>query len=166
MGEKGLVAVGSHVESGFVGEAARSVLYRHRKGSVLLSTDRGKTWEALDAGNPAGSLLTDVDFLDEKHGCVVGENGFLAKTADGGKTWTTWKTGTTVRLNAVDLVDAITVYAVGEKGTAIGTNDGGKTVVALKTGTAAPLRDCSFTSEQAGFAVGRGGLVLRFVRDY
>ena len=53
-----------------------------------VETDSGETWKAIDAGNPAGTMLTDVDFFSETHGWVVGDDGFLAKTVDGGRTWT------------------------------------------------------------------------------
>jgi photosystem II stability/assembly factor-like uncharacterized protein len=166
VGKEGLVAVGGHVEVGYVGEAAKSLLYRQKKGAVLKSKDAGRTWEVLDAGNPKGTLLYDVDFFDEKTGWVVGEEGFAAVTVDGGKTWTKLDTGTKERLNAVQMIDKEIVYAVGENGIAIGTNDGGKTIVRFETDTKRDLKDLSFKSRLVGFAVGSTGTVLRFVRDY
>ncbi len=128
--------------------------------------ERGETWKVHHVGNPRGTYVRAVDFVDEKVGWVAGDHGFAARTADGGKTWTRVKTGTTNRLNAVDVVDADTVFLVGNEGTAIGTNNGGKTMVPFDTGTDRDLRDCSFLDERTGFAVGRGGAVLRFVRQY
>jgi len=165
-GKKSLFVVGSHVESGYVGEAAKSLLYKTKQGSVLRSTDEGQNWEVVDAGNDAGTLLYDVDFADEKLGWVVGERGFAAFTRDGGKTWKKVDTGTEERLNAVQVIDKEAAYAVGENGTAIGTNDGGETIVTFKTGTKRDLKDLSFTDERTGFVVGTSGTVLRFVRDY
>jgi len=165
-GEKGLFAVGGHVHIGYVGEAAKSLLYRKKQGAVLKSTDEGKSWVVLDAGNAADTLLYDVDFIDEKTGWVVGEKGFMAKTADGGKTWTKVTSGTKERLNAVQVIATETIYAVGENGTAIGTNDAGKTMIKFKTDTKYDLKDLSFLDMNTGFAVGTGGTVLRFVRDY
>jgi photosystem II stability/assembly factor-like uncharacterized protein len=87
-------------------------------------------------------------------------------TTDGGKTWKKLRTGTSERLNAVQMIEKNIVYAVGEKGTAIGTNDGGETIVTFDTGTKRDLKDLSFKSRLVGFAVGSSGTVLRFVRDY
>jgi len=165
-GDKGLFAVGGHVQLGYVGDAAKSLLYRKKQGAVLRSTDEGRSWVVLDAGNEAGTLLYGVDFFDEKIGWVVGQKGFMAKTADGGKTWTKVKSGTTERLNAVQMVDKDVVYAVGENGTAIGTNDGGKKIVAFRTDTKRDLKDLSFLDKHNGFVVGSVGTVLQFVRDY
>ena len=116
--------------------------------------------------DPGKNSSYGVDFFDEKTGCVVGEKGFMAKTADGGKTWTKVKSGTTERLNAVQMVDKDVVYAVGENGTAIGTNDGGKKIVAFRTDTKRDLKDLSFIDKHNGFVVGSVGTVLQFVRDY
>ncbi|MEN8151376.1 MAG: YCF48-related protein [Planctomycetota bacterium] len=164
-GKKSLFAVGGHVELGYVGESAKSLLYRKKKGGVLRSTDEGRTWEVLDAGNAAGTRLYDVDFFDEKHGWVVGEKGFAAMTADAGKTWTKVATNTTERLNAVQMIEQGVVYMVGENGVARGTVDG-ETVVTFRTDTKRDLRDLSFTSEHKGFVVGTSGTVLRFVREF
>jgi len=165
-GKKGLFVVGGHVQNGYVGEAAKSLLYKKKQGAVLKSPDEGRSWEVLDAGNAVGTLLYDVSFIDEKFGWVVGEKGYMAKTADGGKTWTKVETGTKERLNAVQMLDRDTAYAVGENGVALGTIDSGKTMVTFRTGTKRDLKDLSFIDERTGFVVGTVGTVLRFVRDY
>src|SRR6266850_1179409 len=36
---------------------------------------------------PAGKDLNTVYFLDSKRGWVAGDNGFLSRTDDGGRTW-------------------------------------------------------------------------------
>ena len=165
-GEKSLFAAGGHVEVGYVGDSARSLLYKKKKGSVLRSTDEGRTWEVLDAGNPAGTRLYAVDFFDEKNGWVVGEKGFAAVTADAGKTWKTVGTNTTERLNAVQMIEQNVIYMVGENGVARGTVDGGTTMVTFRTKTKRDLRDLSFVTEHKGFVVGTSGTVLRFVREF
>ncbi len=166
VGDKTLVVVGSHVEVALVGDAARSLLYQKRHGGILRSDDAGETWEVQNAGNPPGTSLWGVDFSDAKNGFVVGDGGFAARTADGGRTWTKLDTGTTRRLRAVAAVDAETAYIVGDGGTALGTNDGGKTVVTMKTPTKKSLRAVSFLNERTGIAVGQTGIVLRFKRTY
>ena len=95
-----------------------------------------------------------------------GEKGFLAKTADGGKTWKKIESGTKERLNAVQMIEKDIIYAVGENGVAIGTNDGGETMVTFRTDTKRDLKDLSFLDKHTGYVVGTGGTVLRFVRDY
>jgi photosystem II stability/assembly factor-like uncharacterized protein len=54
-------------------------------GSVLRSTDGGRTWTV--ATTPTDASLYDVAFADEKHGWAVGALGTLLGTTDGGETW-------------------------------------------------------------------------------
>lgn len=166
VGTDRLYVVGSHVEVALVGDAARSLLYQKRRGSVLRSTDSGRTWDVLDAGNAGTTRLWGVDFLDENTGWVVGDNGFAARTTDGGDTWNICDTGTEEELRAVDVVNAEVTFLVGKKGTALATSDGGKTFAELVTGTGQDLRDCSFSGESKGIVVGKTGTVLKFVRQY
>ena len=161
-----LVAVGGHVSVNLVGEGARSLLYQRRAGGVLRTLDGGQTWEVQDAGNPEGTELSDVDFIDAKTGYVVGDAGFAARTTDGGQTWKKLPTGVTGRLLAVDAITAESAFFAGEAGTALATNDGGATFNVLATGTEKDLRDVSMKDDKTGYVVGQGGTILRFVREW
>ncbi|OWK34710.1 YCF48-related protein [Fimbriiglobus ruber] len=73
----------------FVGEHVWTV---GRPGTLIWhSLDSGKTWEAqkTDSFLPFHAL----HMLDDKIGWAVGELGTIIGTTDGGKTWTTLKTG-------------------------------------------------------------------------
>lgn len=59
-------------------------------GSILNTTDGGKSWKYQDSSS---YILFGVDFLDSLKGFCVGTNitfgvGYLCSTTDGGKTWT------------------------------------------------------------------------------
>ena len=54
-------------------------------GTILHTKDQGITWTAQNAGTSEN--LNAVDFINDSTGVVVGENGFMAKTIDSGKTW-------------------------------------------------------------------------------
>jgi photosystem II stability/assembly factor-like uncharacterized protein len=165
-GEQLLVAVGGHVEIALVGESARSLLYQKRKGCVLRSEDAGQSWDVQDAGNPEGTQLMDVEFVDAKNGWVVGDGGFVARTTDGGETWKKLDPGTTRRLLAVEALTATTAFLAGEQGTILSTNDGGERFTTLATGTERDIRDIAAKDERTCFAVGQGGTILRFVREW
>jgi photosystem II stability/assembly factor-like uncharacterized protein len=56
-------------------------------GTVLGTTDGGKTWSLLQFDAAWGRPYFDVLFFDADNGLLAGANGTLKKTADGGKTW-------------------------------------------------------------------------------
>jgi photosystem II stability/assembly factor-like uncharacterized protein len=80
-----------------VDEATRGVFFAIAKnrdrivavgehGRILHSADNGKTWETA-APTPVDVSLTAITFLNEKLGWVVGYDGVILKTTDGGMSW-------------------------------------------------------------------------------
>lgn len=55
------------------------------RGLVLVSDDGGKQWK--QASVPVSSDLTDVHFPTAKDGWIVGHDGVVLHTRDGGNTW-------------------------------------------------------------------------------
>ncbi|MBT8339853.1 MAG: hypothetical protein HKP58_01670 [Desulfatitalea sp.] len=70
--------------------------------------------------------LFGVSFTDEKIGYIVGMQGIVLKTIDGGRTWTKMKPAGEANLFAVQFIDAQKGWAVGDFGTIVHTNDGGR----------------------------------------
>ncbi|MBD2717072.1 T9SS type A sorting domain-containing protein [Microvirga sp. STR05] len=56
------------------------------EGRVFRSSDRGLTWSVSSTG--LTSYIANLAFRDASNGLVMGENGTLASTSDGGQTWT------------------------------------------------------------------------------
>ena len=52
---------------------------------LLLSRDGGRTWSQPDT--PTAETLYAISFADDKNGFVVGANGSLLRSTDGGATW-------------------------------------------------------------------------------
>jgi photosystem II stability/assembly factor-like uncharacterized protein len=72
-------------------------------GVILLSGWPGlaqQGWSPTRIG-PAGKDLNTVYFLDNKRGWVAGDNGFLSRTDDGGRTWIQQAVGTTDAINDI-----------------------------------------------------------------
>jgi photosystem II stability/assembly factor-like uncharacterized protein len=79
-------------------------------GHVIVTSDGGATWQVKatpapatigDVGYPGkvvpkGWSFRDVSFVDRDHGYVVGADGVILATADGGTTWTTGASPNTV----------------------------------------------------------------------
>jgi hypothetical protein len=69
--------------------------------------------------------LKSSSFIDSNTGWVVGENGTIIKTVDGGSTWTSQTTNTTNNLNGVSFISSTTGYAAGEMFRNMKTTNGG-----------------------------------------
>lgn len=68
--------------------------------------------------------LHDVTFSDALHGFIVGEGGFLARTGDGGNTWT-WDQLGTATLRDIFMVNSQVGFIAGDNKTIWRTTDGG-----------------------------------------
>ena len=66
---------------------------------------------------PGCSRITDIKFLDEQTGFLVGIFNSLFKTNDGGDTWNSFNLGEYNNLNDIHLADPTHGVAVGENGT-------------------------------------------------
>jgi photosystem II stability/assembly factor-like uncharacterized protein len=69
---------------------------------ILKTTDGGANWKVVFSDSTKGMFLDAMDFYDNKHGIVVGDpidsKFFIAKTINGGNTWT--KTPSIMQSNA------------------------------------------------------------------
>ena len=57
-------------------------------------------------GTSDGRTINGAWFADDNNGWVVGQDGMIRRTVDGGATWTTEATGTTKAMNGVWGADA------------------------------------------------------------
>lgn len=97
-------------------------------GAVYVSQDGGKTFRK--GRTDTRKLLYGVSMADASKGWVVGQEGTILRTEDGGLTWTAQTTNKQeegTHLFSVQALDANTAWAVGDWGTRIYTDDGGKT---------------------------------------
>jgi photosystem II stability/assembly factor-like uncharacterized protein len=78
--------------------------------NIHRSTDGGTTWQL--ASNLNGSF-TRVYFLNRFEGLIVGGNGAIMRSTDGGVAWTAEPSGTTASLNAIAHTDHIYVGGYG-----------------------------------------------------
>lgn len=105
--------------------------------------------------------LYGVSFSDARTGTVVGGEGTIFRTTDGGETWQSQSSGTTESLWAVDFADTSTGTAVGNEGTILRTTDGGATWGSQSSGTTVSLRAVALSDTRTGTVVGREGTILR-----
>ncbi|MCZ6731195.1 MAG: YCF48-related protein, partial [Gammaproteobacteria bacterium] len=72
-------------------------------GTVLATSDGGRSWAAQTAGTAA--ILWSVDFVDAQNGGAVGDRGTVLPTTHGGRTRTAQGAHTTATQLSVDFVD-------------------------------------------------------------
>jgi photosystem II stability/assembly factor-like uncharacterized protein len=131
---------------------------------VGASTNGGAGWAFqpfyFDQNEGGG---TDVFFFDQNNGIVSGAvfdgRGAIARTTDGGTTWSTLIFNQV--LQAIDFPQTTSGFAVGWGGRILHSTDAGVTWMDQVSGTSANLNDVSFAGDALrGIAVGEGGTIL------
>ena len=112
-------------------------------------------------GNYPDAVLSSIDFASLTHGWVVGDNGTILHTVDGGITWQTQDSGTKLGLNSVHFVDTENGWITGNDATILHTNNGGETWELQSSGVF--MRSIEFLTREVGFAVGSGAVVLKTI---
>ena len=107
------------------------------------------------------NTLNNITFCDSLNGYVVGQNGIVLKTTDGGNSWDSLKSNTSQSLFAVCFANKNTGYACGNNGTIIKTNDAGKTWVLQNTLTTDYLQIIKVISNDTVYAFGKNGRMLK-----
>ena len=138
------------------------------KASLLVSTDNGKTWtlDTIQERN-GDALFQDRDLYsirfapDGKTGWIVGEDGLILKTDDGGQTWTTQDIGNPNSLFKIAVIDEQNAVAVGDNGAIVHTTDGGAHWQTVKSPKEVTLFDVFFLDQEDGWSVGEFSSILK-----
>jgi photosystem II stability/assembly factor-like uncharacterized protein len=116
------------------------------------------TWQ----NNPP-PILTKVHFLNGQKGWALGVLGTVARTTNGGTTWT----GTSIHLSASDLlsiffVNETTGWIAGEDGVLFKSTDGGTTWSPQNSGKTGPLNQVYFINPDTGWIAGSNFILRTF----
>jgi photosystem II stability/assembly factor-like uncharacterized protein len=135
---------------------------------ILRSQDGGDTWEQLyQIPVPPGARPRDapelysVAFPSKKRGWVVGTDGRILHTGDGGRTWAPQESGTKEELVHVKFVNDRRGWVVGGGGTILFTDDGGRTWEPQRSGTEQHLYHVEAQGKERAWVVGDQGTILR-----
>jgi len=141
-------------------------------GTILLTEDGGLVWNPIqldwatilptsliDIGVIAPNLY-DVFFVDNAQGWIVGDNGIVLYTSDGGKQWSLLRAGPFPALFAVFFKNNFEGWATGQNGVLLHTKNGGKTWETMNVSTKASLFKIRLVGEYGVF-VGNGGTVFQ-----
>ncbi|MEZ5401824.1 MAG: YCF48-related protein [Bryobacteraceae bacterium] len=130
------------------------------RGAVIHSSDFGKTWQRHPI--PAEYRVRSMAFVDAKRGFVVGDNGALLKTTDGGNQWTPARPPVENDFREIFFLGE-RGWLAGYGGTMLHTADGGETWTPQDTGTRQSIEAIYFVDANRGWGVGWAGTVLRTV---
>jgi len=128
------------------------------------TTDGGNTWSKLSiSGNPLKVyfMTSDTGFYTGQ-GMTAGAYSVIRRTTDGGITWNTcWSSSTIQYTEGISFIDRLTGFVVGAAGTILKTTDGGSTWQSMMSGTTNNLFSVFFINALTGFASGDSGIVLK-----
>lgn len=120
------------------------------------------TKTGTDKARPETIYLHDIHFVNEKEGWVVGAEGLLLHTDNGGATWTSQASNTDAWLYSVHFTpDGNLGWIVGSDGVILHTSDSGTTWTMQASGFRGRLFSVHFTADgRLGWVVG-GSMILR-----
>lgn len=123
-------------------------------GRILVSANEGRTWQQVPV--PVSSDLVAVHFATRRKGWVVGHDGVVLHTDDGGQSWIK-------QLDGKQAAKIIQTYF--EKQVAQGSNEAAKIMDEVRKfvveGADKPFLDLMFLNEREGFIVGAFNLSFR-----
>ena len=115
-------------------------------------------WEIQISGTTEN--LSGVSFIDENNGWIVGGNGTILHTTDGGNDWILQQNVTAEYLSDIFFIDGNNGWIVGENGTILHTTNGGDPWISESGGTTNYLTSVWFIDENNGWVVGYDGTIL------
>lgn len=119
--------------------------------------------------NPTNQMYDffDVYFFNESFGWVVGYNGIIMKTEDGGANWNIQFNQANYSFNSVFFIDSVTGFVVGSgsnnNGIIYKTTNGGNLWIELSIPSVQSLNTIYFYNSNLGFAIGQNGTILKSI---
>jgi photosystem II stability/assembly factor-like uncharacterized protein len=127
-------------------------------GGQFMKTTNGTNWKRSIV--PGAPDLKGLSFLDANTGWVVGANGFIAFTGDGGKTWSGEASNTTADVIGCRARSAGSVWACGSSGILFKKGAGGDWEH-LSSGDTDGLFGITSIGERTAWASGFDGTILK-----
>jgi photosystem II stability/assembly factor-like uncharacterized protein len=137
-------------------------------GTILLSTDSGRSFVKSLGTSHTGGLSQggaprdyySVQFIDQDSGYIVGDEGLILTSNDGGVSWREQRSGTTAQLFHLSF-QGKRGWVVGTGGSILHTSDGGRNWYPQTSGTTDDLNRVYFVNERIGIITGDNGALLR-----
>lgn len=109
---------------------------------------------------PEANPFNLMQFVNASTGWVVGRNGLIRKTTDGGSHWSDQSSGVSSELFALSFVNVLQGWVCGRGGMILRTTDGGSTWQQQQSGTERLCHAMQFVDALHGWIVCDSGVVL------
>jgi photosystem II stability/assembly factor-like uncharacterized protein len=127
---------------------------------ALKSENGGESWAPQIVGSQDFKIFS-VYFADENKGWIVGKQGYVFSTVNGGSDWVPQDSKTSSDFFSVFFINENIGWAVGANGTIIVTQDGGNNWEIQTSPTNSSLWAVHFLNEDIGYACGFDGTILK-----
>lgn len=141
-----------------IAAAGKRLVAVGRRGTILMSTDEGKSWSQIPS--PVSADFTAIRFSDDEHGWIVGHDAVVLKTSNGGMTWERKLDGRDVLKLVSETYDALA--RTGDASMAAIAEDARRAAAQSATPGVLPypFLDVWFSNSREGFVAGAFGLLL------
>jgi len=129
---------------------------------VIKSSDNGISWEVL-ISEYTNSTLNSIFFTTPTVGIVVGNDGTVLRTHDGGISWMEIEISDNCNLNSVYFLNDKIGYIIGDKGAIFKTTCGGLEWKKIEINYSSNLNEIIFNNVLNGYIVGEKGLILKTI---
>lgn len=128
-------------------------------GGATYFTDDGVSWKPAIFTGKAASKLNSVFFINQNIGWIVGAEGRIFATNNGGRRWREQNSKTSQNLYDIYFINTAEGWAVGDDGLILHTTTAGNVWEAEAANTRHKLERIAYNGEKA-WIVGFGGTIL------
>jgi photosystem II stability/assembly factor-like uncharacterized protein len=127
--------------------------------SQMMLSQRGG-WESIESG--VTQDINSIFFICLNRGTIVGDEGVILRSGDGGNNWVVQNSGVMENLYGVSYYGYSITVAVGSGGTILYTSNSGMNWSILQTGMMGTYYSCQMVNETVGVAVGVNAIFQPF----
>ncbi len=136
-------------------------IYAVGDSGTILKSPSANQWQPRSVGAAYQSNNFQAVYFQSDTGIVVGENGAILVSRNGGGTWFPESSGVSVTLRAVFYNRGYNkAWVAGDNGVILMSEDGFKTWTPQPSGTTNSLRTIVFADQLKGWAAGANGTIL------
>ena len=152
------------IRSAGAGQDVYLIFYRSTDGGrTFTKSEIAGVWNQLSPFDATNPIMNNHFFLNSRNGFIVGSDGNILRTTDGGESWKNLYSGVADDLWDVCFLTEQIGFAVGEFGRILKTENGGESWRKTATGTQEAVYCIAFKNEHEGWAGTESG--MRYTSD-